>query len=147
MLTRTLREQPETDDLDYRVRMSNSWSADVFVSLHCNSATTPAAKGFEVWTSPGETQGDRLATCVYNQIAGEFPDRVGRTDYCDGDPDKESKFYVLTQTDAPACLIEMAFISNPEEAALLADPVWQDRMARALARGVTDYFAGCNLQR
>lgn len=34
---------------------------------------------------------------------------------------------------------EMAFISNDEEAALLADPDWQDTYARAIARGVTDY--------
>lgn len=38
--------------------------------------------------------------------------------------------------------MEMAFISNPEEATLLADPDWQDRMARAIARGITDYLAG-----
>ncbi|WP_425057602.1 Sporulation-specific N-acetylmuramoyl-L-alanine amidase [Sporomusa carbonis] len=142
MLTRTDWEQAETDNLSYRTELANSWGADVFVSLHCNSASNPSAAGFEVWTSPGQTQGDRLATCIYNQIAGEFPDRYGRVDYSDGDPDKESRFYVLTQTDAPACLVEMAFVSNAEEAALLANPTWQDRMARAIARGVTDYFAG-----
>ena len=138
-LTRADWEQPETDDLGYRTALSNQFGADVFVSLHCNSAGNPSAAGYEVWTSPGETQGDQLATCIFNQIAGEFPDRLGRTDYSDGDPDKESRFYVLTQTDAPACLVEMAFISNDEEAALLSDPEWQDRMARAIARGVTDY--------
>ncbi|SMC63065.1 N-acetylmuramoyl-L-alanine amidase family protein [Sporomusa malonica] len=139
-LTRTELEQPETDSLQYRCDVSNNWGADVFISLHCNAAT-PAAKGFEVWTSPGQTQGDRLATCIYNQITREFPDRVGRTDYSDGDPDKESKFYVLTQTNAPACLVEMAFISNAEEAALLANSTWRDRMARAIARGITDFHS------
>lgn len=142
MFTRTDWEQPETDDLGYRTTLANYYGADVFVSLHCNSATNPSAAGYEVWTSPGQTQGDRLATCIYNQIAGEFPDRPGRADYSDGDPDKEARFYVLTQTNAPACLVEMAFISNDEEAALLSDPAWQDRMAAAIARGVTDYAQG-----
>lgn len=141
LLTRTDWKQPETDSLGYRTNLSNAWGADVFVSLHCNSAASSVAKGFEVWTSPGQTQGDRLATCIYNQIAGEFPDRYGRTDYSDGDPDKESRFYVLVYTNAPACLVEMAFISNDEEAALLANPTWQDRMAKAVARGITDYSA------
>lgn len=140
-MTRLNWEQPETDDLSYRTELSNQFGADAFVSLHCNSATNPEAKGFEVWTSPGQTAGDRLATCIYQQLASEFPDRYGRADYSDGDPDKESRFYVLTQTEAPACLIEMAFISNDEEAALLDNPTWQDRMARAIARGVTDFIS------
>lgn len=139
-LTRTDWEQAETDDLSYRTALANDWGADIFISLHCNSAANQNAAGYEVWTSPGNTLGDKLATCIFNQIAAEFPDRAGRTDYTDGDPDKEARFYVLVYTDAPACLVEMAFISNDEEAALLADAVWQDRYARAIARGVTDYF-------
>lgn len=140
-LTRTEWEQPETDDLSYRTNLANDWGADIFLSLHCNSAANSAAKGYEIWTSPGCTLADILATCIFNQLAAEFPDRVGRTDYADGDPDKESHFYVLIHTDAPACLVEMAFISNDEEAALLADAAWQDRYARAIARGVADYAA------
>ena len=140
-LTRTDFEQVETDDLSYRTTLANDWGADIFISLHCNSATNQKAKGYEVWTSPGNTLGDKLATCIYEQIAAEFPDRAGRTDYSDGDPDKESRFYVLVHTDAPACLVEMAFISNDAEAELLADAAWQDRYARAIARGVTDYTA------
>ena len=142
-LTRTEWEQEETDDLRYRTSMANDWGADIFVSLHCNSAASPSAKGYEVWTSPGNTLGDKLATCIYGQVAAEFPDRVGRADYFDGDPDKESRFHVLMYTDAPACLVEMAFISNDEEAALLADTAWQDRYARAIARGVADYISFC----
>ena len=139
-LTRTEWEQEETDDLSYRTALANDWGADIFISLHCNSAANESAEGYEVWTSPGQTEGDRLATCIYKQIAAEFPDRAGRTDYSDGDPDNESRFYVLVYTDAPACLVEMAFISNDAEAALLADAEWKDRYARAIARGVTDYF-------
>ena len=140
-LTRRDWEQSETDDLSYRTSLANDWCADVFVSIHCNSAASPSAEGYEVWTSPGDTQGDVLASCIYSQITAEFSDRKGRTDYSDGDPDKESRFYVLVHTDAPACLVEMAFISNDEEAALLSDVAWQDRYARAIARGVTDYAA------
>ncbi|WP_018704661.1 N-acetylmuramoyl-L-alanine amidase family protein [Anaeromusa acidaminophila] len=139
-LTRTEWEQEETDDLSYRTALANEWAADIFISLHCNSTENPSAEGYEVWTSPGDTMGDALATSLYRQIADEFPDRKGRADYSDGDPDKESRFYVLVHTDAPACLVEMAFISNEEEAGLLADAAWQDRYARAIARGVTDYF-------
>ena len=140
-LTRTEWEQAETDDLEYRTSLANDWGAELFVSLHCNSAASPSAQGYEVWTSPGDTEGDVLATCIYAQIAMEFPDRTGRADYSDDDPDKESRFYVLLQTEAPACLVEMAFISNDEEAALLADARWQSRQAGAIARGIVEYVS------
>ena len=138
-LTRTEWEQAETDDLEYRTSLANDWEADLFVSIHCNSAVNQSAKGYEVWTSPGDAESDVLATCIYAQIAMEFPDRTGRADYSDDDPDKESRFYVLVHTEAPACLVEMAFISNDEEAALLADSRWQSRQAGAIARGIVEY--------
>lgn len=140
-MTRNDWEEEETDDLSYRTALANSWGADIFISLHCNSAENENAKGYEIWTSPGDTLGDRLATCIYGEIANEFPYMPGRADYFDGDPDKEARFYVLLHTEAPACLIETAFISNSEEASLLADVAWQERYARAIARGVNNYFS------
>ncbi|MBP2652644.1 MAG: cell wall hydrolase/autolysin [Firmicutes bacterium] len=131
-LTRDAWEDPKTDELSYRTSVANEWGTDVFVSLHCNSAISEEAKGFEVWTSPGQTDGDNLAGYIYSQIRNTFPDRQGRGL-------REANFYVLTHTNAPACLVEMAFISNDEEAQLLSTPSWQEQMARAIARGVTDY--------
>ena len=140
-MTRNDWEEGETDDLSYRTALANSWGADIFISLHCNSAENENAKGYEIWTSPGDTLGDRLATCIYGEITDEFPNMTGRADYSDGDPDKESRFFVLIHTEAPACLIETAFISNAEDALLLADVAWQERYARAIARGVNNYFS------
>ena len=45
--------------------------------------------------------------------------------------------YVLTNTDAVAVLVELAFISNADDSRLLENN--QDDFARAIARGVTDY--------
>lgn len=128
IITRVLQD----DDLELVARTSNELEADMFVSIHCNAATNPNAKGFEIWTSPGMTRGDKLAECILNQIEDTFPDRLNRGL-------KEADFYVLNRTYAPACLVETAFISNDEEAKLLADDDWQDTYARAIARGITDY--------
>ena len=140
MLTRILRKQLETNDLAYRTELSNNWKAHVFVSLHCNSADNPVARGYEIWTLPWRTGGDELATCLFNRISQEYPDLTGRADYVNGDPERRNKFYVLTHTEAPACLVEMAFISNPLEAKWLADPAWLSRMAWAISLGIVDYF-------
>ncbi|MDF2571668.1 MAG: cell wall hydrolase/autolysin [Sporomusa sp.] len=140
LLTRTESEQPETDSLGYRCDLANNWGADLVVSIHCNSADSKQANGTEIYTTLGKTEGDRLATCVINQVTATFPELKLRADWDDGDPDKEENFYILRYTDAPAILLEMAFISNTQEAKKLADPVWLNEMARAIARGITDYF-------
>lgn len=140
LMTRTEEEQAETDSLAYRCELANNWGADLVVSLHCNSAASEQAHGVEIYTTQGETDGDRLATCIINQVTNSFPDLQLRADWDDGDPDKEQNFYMLRYTDAPAVLLEMAFISNHAEAAKLSDPAWQREISRAVARGISDYF-------
>ena len=53
---------------------------------------------------------------------------------------KYAKFYVLRHTEIPAALVELGFLSNPEEEALLADAAYQKRLAQALVRAIERYF-------
>lgn len=130
----------QVDDLGYICRVANSEDVDVFVSIHCNAAENRQANGFEVWTSRGETKADLLATEIYKCVEETFPDMYMRKDYSDGDPDKEAGFYVLTHTNAPAVLIELAFISNPVEEELLSNYWFKDTMAMEITRGILNYF-------
>lgn len=124
-----------------RVNIANDAAADLFISLHCNAAENTAAKGMEVFTSPGETRADPFATMIYEELAAMFPDQVSRTDYTDGDPDKEAHFTVLMETNMPAVLVEMGFISNWQEEAELCDPKRQADIAVAIGRAVDRYAA------
>ena len=101
--------------LSSRVQIADAIRPDLFLSLHCNSATSPGANGLEVFTSPGQTKSDAAATCLIDALMHRFPDSQCRMDYNDGDPDKEENFYVLSETRCPAVLVEMGFISNTEE--------------------------------
>ena len=109
---------------------ANSMPADIFVSLHCNAANT-AARGTEVEVyqlDGGEAC--KLAQCIQSQIVRSL-----------GTVDRGLKerpgLIVLKHTDMPAVLVEMAFIDNDNDAALLVDRA--DDLARAIARGITDY--------
>lgn len=127
-------------DLTDRADAANDWGADIFVSIHCNSAENRTAHGCEVWTSRGQTGADALAEAIIKALEAEFPDMAMRKDLTDGDSDKEARFAVLTRTRMPACLVELAFISNPTEEALLESPAYQDRAARAIAEGIAEYL-------
>ena len=53
---------------------------------------------------------------------------------------EQAGFAVLKAPDIPSLLVETAFISNPEEEALLINPSYQNQLADALMRGIENYF-------
>ena len=118
------------DGLQGICNAANDFNADLFVSIHCN-AFDSRAHGTETYYFYNSTNGKRLATAIHDQITGSLPifDRGV----------KQAGFFVLENTDMPAALVETAFIDNAEDALLLRDR--QDDFAKAIARGVTDYFA------
>lgn len=118
--------------------------ADLVVSLHAN-AGPPAAEGFEIWTSPGQTAADPCATEVWEAWGRRFPGRRRRLDTTDGDPDKEARFYVLTRTRCPSILVELGFVTNPREEQELVSPEHQRAAAEALAEGIRRYLLGPDL--
>lgn len=54
---------------------------------------------------------------------------------------EQAGFAVLKSPDVPSLLIETGFISNPREAERLAAPAYQEKMARAIRRGIQSWFA------
>ena len=49
---------------------------------------------------------------------------------------------MVRETDAPAILVELGFISNPQEELLLNDPKFRSKLAAALSEGIEDYIKG-----
>lgn len=131
-LTRTGDTYPT---LHERAELANRLDATL-ISIHCNSYKERSAKGFEVWTSKGQTDSDILATDIYNQVKLADLGLTMRHDFADGDPDKEASFHVLRATSGPAVLIELGFISNPEGEQRLLDPVHMARLRAAIVRGI-----------
>ena len=135
----------QSDNLNYDgvgecvCESANSWPADIFVSLHCN-AFNSLAHGTEIFTSRGQTAADELATCIMSQVENTFGEQlVLRAEWEDGDIDREAGYIVLNKTNMPAVLYEMIFIDNDADLRFLISN--KDEMARAIARGITDYIS------
>lgn len=129
---------------------SDNFDADLFVSIHCNSAAATSAYGTEVFYSETSTKGKKLASCLYNQIYKMMTDeRVKRLQYCQSAETvrdisnrglKTNPLYVVKNTIAPAALVEVGFISNQMDEDIMNDCI--DQIGAAIARGVSDYYAG-----
>lgn len=116
------------DGLQEICDVANDFNADLFVSIHCN---TGGGTGTETFYFQGSAKGETLAASIQRQITKSLP-VVNRGV-------KTANFFVLKYTDMPAVLVETAFIDNSNDARLLRDR--QDDFARAIARGVSDFFA------
>jgi len=53
---------------------------------------------------------------------------------------KESVSQVLLGTDMPAALIELGFLTNPEETKLLTQPAYQTALAQGICNGIESYL-------
>ena len=114
-----------------RVNAANGWPADYFISLHCNASTNTTASGSEVYvyseTSPAFPLGEAILVGLQN--ATGLRNRGMRIN---------QGLYVLRRTTMPALLVEMGYLTNPEDARLLStDP---QSFARGIYNGMLSYF-------
>lgn len=107
----------------------------IYLSVHSNSG---GGKGFEVFTSKGQTKSDTIAEIFAKQYKFIFPWLPLRQDTADGDYDKEADFYVLRKTDCPALLVENMFFDNIDEAEFLLSEEGQNNIANCIVRAIMD---------
>lgn len=124
----------QSDSLGEVCSTANSLNVDLFVSIHCNAASNASASGAESWYCSGSVDGESAARLIQGRIIEKL-ELVDRGIKC-ATPGVNG-LYVLSNTDAPAVLIEIAFISNEGDEAALRDR--QDDFARAIAIGITDW--------
>ena len=126
---------PEENDisLSERVKRANEIAKEnngkVYVlSVHANAG---GGTGWEVYTSPGETKADAIATVFAEEAQRVFvPDgwRM-RFDYADGNPDKEAAFYILKHTSCPAIVTENFFMDTEKDCRFIMSDDGREQIA------------------
>lgn len=119
----------------------------LLVSIHCNAAGNGKewmnGRGWEAWTSEGQTEGDKLAECLYESAFDVFPKGTAiRTDWGDGDFDKESRFTILTKTLCPAVLTENFFMDNKFDVDYLLSKEGREAVVNCHINGIIKYIEG-----
>ena len=116
----------------------------IYVSIHVNAAASDGkwhnGTGWEVYTSVGKTKADELATCLYNAAKYNAENKKMRTDYSDGDPDKEAHLYVLKHTNCPAVLTENFFQDNQKDVDYLTSDEGFHAIVRLHVEGILNYI-------
>ena len=147
----TTRTSDTYVDLTDRSRAANASESDIFVSIHINASGSSAAQGIETY---------------YYQPYAEYPSRINATYHANptrlsmsdtlanaiqsslinatgaqNQGVKRQTFAVLRETTAPAVLLELGFLSNPQEAARLNTSAYQETLANAIVAGIKRYYS------
>lgn len=134
----TSRKTPEeilgydnNSSLRERVDMAAVWGADYFLSIHVNANVNPAVNGTEAYVYRSGSE----AYYMGEDIVAEIVRRLGTKN---NGVFVRPSLYVLRRTSMPAVLIELAYISNYEDALLLSTEQYQ--FAYAIYVGLLNYF-------
>ncbi|HEY8341664.1 MAG TPA: N-acetylmuramoyl-L-alanine amidase, partial [Calditerricola sp.] len=125
------REDDRYPTLAERVAFARQVQGDVFISIHHNSALNSTARGTETYYYSSSSR--PLAEAVHKELVNAI-----------GLPDRQVRnrgYYVLVNTPYPAILLEIGFLSNPDEERLVRDPDFQERAAQGIVQGLIRYFA------
>ncbi len=123
------RWQDRFIELEDRAALANRRNADLFVSIHADSAPNHSAQGFTVYVATAASADSyKAARAISQAMTGAGSDSRGV---------READYRVLVQTGCPAVLVELGYLSNAQDAARLRDPYFQNRLAQAIADGIT----------
>lgn len=131
----TIRRK-KVDDLNNRCKMKKDLNCDAFISIHLNMFTSSKAKGAQVWYSDYEAS-KGFATEIQNSLKENLDKENNRI------PKPANNQYKILRDKypAPCVIVECGFLSNYEEEQLLKSEEYQQKLAKALAKGVINYYS------
>ena len=124
----------DIEELGARCDVANRVGAEIFISIHADSFTRPEARGTTgyYYGKSSTGRGQKLADCIRRNLVEQLGTPSRGTQPCN--------FYVVKNTDMPATLIELGFISNKEEEKLLDSKEGVMKAAQGIFDGIEDYF-------
>lgn len=131
--SKTLR-QKKVSDIKNRVKIGNSSSADIFVSIHLNKIPESQYYGWQTFYKQGNEQSQKLATSLQNNLNEAIQKENKRV------PLKIDNVYIIKNVEIPTSIVECGFLSNPEEEKLLQQDEYQNKLAWGIYTGIINYF-------
>ncbi len=120
-----------TESLRLRVADANAWGADYFISLHTNASSIPSATGIEAFAFSEESPAFALGEDILASLSAA-------TGLRNRGMKVRSGLYVIRKTAMPSILIELGFITNPNDARLMSQQ--PELFASGIYQGILEYF-------
>ncbi len=127
-------ERKKVQDMKRRIAVMEEANPDLVVSVHQNSYSGASVKGAQVFFYTGSVEGKELADIIQGRMVQGLDPGNHRT------AKANDSYYLLKKTSKPIVIVECGFLSNPQEATLLADAEYQERVAWQIHMGILQYL-------
>lgn len=121
-------------DLNNRIHIINEANPLVAISVHQNSFTQENIKGAQVFYHQESPDGRRLAEILQAQIKGSLGDDNHRK------AKSNTSYYMLKKTECPLVIVECGYLSNNNEASLLVNEEYQEKLALGIYLGIIEFL-------
>lgn len=129
----TLREK-KISDIRNRVKIGNSSSADIFVSIHLNKIPQQQYWGWQCFYNSKNEKSINLAKKIQLNLNDAIQKENKRVAM------KLDTVYIMKHVEIPISIVECGFLSNPEEEQQLLNDEYQDKLAWGIFNGIIEYF-------
>ena len=129
----TIREK-KVSDIKNRVKIGNESSADVFISIHLNKIPQSQYYGWQTFFKGNNEKSEELAKSIQEELNASIQKENKREAL------KITGKYIIEHVEIPITIVECGFLSNPEEAKLLIQDEYQNKIAWGIYNGIMDYF-------
>ena len=133
MNSNTIR-QKKVSDIKNRVKIGNESSADAFISIHLNKIPQSKYYGWQTFFKPNSENSEQLAKSIQSELNSSIQKENKREAL------KITGKYIIEHVEIPITIVECGFLSNPEEAYLLEQDLYQNKIAWGIYNGIMDYF-------
>jgi N-acetylmuramoyl-L-alanine amidase len=123
----------KVQDLKRRLDLINESEADFFATIHLNAIPSSKWRGAQTFYSTNFKENKRAAKLVQDELRRNLENT-------DRDAKAANSIYLLKNTNKPGVLVEIGFLSNPQEAANLRNEAYQEQVAASIFEGMLRYF-------
>ncbi|MEL1253862.1 N-acetylmuramoyl-L-alanine amidase [Flavobacterium sp. DGU38] len=126
-----LRDGDHFMELSERVSIINNLKADLVVSLHVNTSKDSKKRGFEVYVSNKNEQFKEASTLKAKKLLST----ISNQSLAKGEV-KEAPFYIMKNSNCPAVLIELGYLSNENDRNYITSEIGQNELAAQILESV-----------
>lgn len=123
----------KVEDLKKRLKMINDSDIDLFVSIHLNAIPSSRWSGAQTFYAPQHKENERAAKFIQDELRRNLENTTRKAKPI-------NQVYILKKAEKPGALVEVGFLSNPEEKANLKKESYQRKVAESIYKGIIRYF-------
>jgi N-acetylmuramoyl-L-alanine amidase len=132
-LSANYAQNRKRSDLYQRTRLINNSNCDLYLSIHLNADTSSVWSGAQVFYDDINDENVKIAKIMQDELKRYLGARRKISEL--------SNMYIYRRVERPGILIEVGFLTNPNDRYILRQNYYQEKVANTITIAVKKYFA------